>query len=65
MDDEDELPSAGDGSDGESHSSRGDASDDVSSHVPDQAETAPSFKLHEISFYDDKVAIFKARHGKL
>jgi hypothetical protein len=23
------------------------------------------FKLREILFYDDKVAIFKARHGRL
>ncbi|KAG9237617.1 hypothetical protein BJ875DRAFT_453323 [Amylocarpus encephaloides] len=31
----------------------------------DDGEPAPRLRLREILFYDDKVAIFKARHGKL
>lgn len=28
-------------------------------------QSGPQFRLREILFYDDKVAIFKARHGRL
>jgi hypothetical protein len=31
----------------------------------DKDETSLRLRLREILFYDDKVAVFKARHGKL
>jgi hypothetical protein len=39
-----------------------DDSDDMSSYG---GKRAPKLKLREILFYDDKVSIFKARHGHL
>jgi|SRR5215469_695297 len=39
-----------------------DESDDMSSYG---GKRAPKLKLREILFYDDKVSIFKARHGHL
>ncbi|ORY66450.1 uncharacterized protein BCR38DRAFT_340562 [Pseudomassariella vexata] len=32
---------------------------------PENSQSSPKLRLREILFYDDKVAIFKARHGKL
>ena len=49
--------------DSEVASSRGDDSDDE--YGDDAFKGAKQFKLREILFYDDKVSIFKARHGKL
>ncbi|KAI5926774.1 hypothetical protein F4810DRAFT_699470 [Camillea tinctor] len=43
-------------------------SDDTESEADssrDVGESVPRLRLREILFYDDKVAIFKARHGKL
>ncbi|KAK5083932.1 hypothetical protein LTR05_006439 [Lithohypha guttulata] len=42
----------------------GDSSDDEDTADNDD-EVAREFKLREILFYDDKISIFKARHGKL
>lgn len=52
----------GDESDSEAASSRG-GDTDTEDELGGQA--SKQFKLREILFYDDKVAIFKARHGKL
>jgi hypothetical protein len=52
-----------DDSDMEMTSSRGgETEDEMGDH---SGKTAKQFRLREILFYDDKVAIFKARHGKL
>lgn len=52
-----------DDSDMDMTSSRGgETEDEMGDH---SAKGAKQFKLREILFYDDKVAIFKARHGKL
>jgi hypothetical protein len=45
-------------------------SDDLESETddfeePESSQSAVSLRLREILFYDDKVAIFKARHGRL
>lgn len=59
---------------GESNASDSDADDfagedDSDSDDPDGADSctrgAPRLRLREILFYDDKVAIFRARHGRL
>ncbi|GME22108.1 Armadillo-like helical [Neofusicoccum parvum] len=39
--------------------------DDDDSFIHSDDGTGPRLRLREILFYDDKVAIFKARHGKL
>ncbi|KAL8420243.1 hypothetical protein RB594_003139 [Gaeumannomyces avenae] len=50
----------------EGHSDGGDDSDDSDGFVdPDHAQDNARLRLREILFYDDKVAIFKARHGRL
>lgn len=50
----------------EGHSDGGDDSDDDDGFVdPDHAQDNARLRLREILFYDDKVAIFKARHGRL
>jgi hypothetical protein len=52
-----------DDSDMEMTSSRGgETEDEMGDH---SGKNAKQFRLREILFYDDKVAIFKARHGKL
>lgn len=38
---------------------------DVDSFVSDENDSRVKLRLREILFYDDKVAIFKARHGRL
>ncbi|KAL1863088.1 hypothetical protein VTK73DRAFT_6432 [Phialemonium thermophilum] len=48
----------------QSETSDADDSDDDSFVEPD-ASTRVQLRLREILFYDDKVAIFKARHGRL
>lgn len=48
----------------QSDDSGGDDSED-DSFVEDVAFSVPRLRLREILFYDDKVAVFKARHGKL
>ena len=52
----------GDDSDSEAASSRGGETDTEDDHIMQRTR---QFKLREILFYDDKVSIFKARHGKL
>ncbi|OHE91027.1 F-box domain-containing protein [Colletotrichum orchidophilum] len=42
-----------------------DSDDDESMRDADYGNSRPRLRLREILFYDDKVAIFKARHGKL
>lgn len=46
-------------------SSRADESDDEGMDDDQQSLREPEFQLREILFYDDKISIFKARHGKL
>ena len=43
--------------------SAGDTDDDLSGS--NGGRKAPRFRLREILFYDDKISIFKARHGRL
>ena len=43
--------------------SAGDTDDEA--HEKDTSKGSPKFRLREILFYDDKIAIFKARHGRL
>lgn len=38
---------------------------DADSFISDENDSKLKLRLREILFYDDKVAIFKARHGKL
>lgn len=38
---------------------------DADSFISDENDVKLKLRLREILFYDDKVAIFKARHGKL
>lgn len=42
-----------------------DDSDDDSFSDSDTARCKPRLRLREILFYDDKIAIFKARHGRI
>ncbi|KAK0367996.1 F-box domain-containing protein [Colletotrichum limetticola] len=42
-----------------------DSDDDESMRDADYGTSRPRLRLREILFYDDKVAIFKARHGRL
>ncbi|KAL3424836.1 F-box domain-containing protein [Phlyctema vagabunda] len=49
----------------ESEMSDHDDSDTDSYDGSEDGRTKPRLRLREILFYDDKVAIFKARHGKL
>ena len=44
-----------------------DSGNDTDEEDPDGESSAnkPKFKLREILFYDDKITIFKARHGRL
>ena len=42
-----------------------DDDDDYFDEVDNGSKRAPRLRLREILFYDDKVAIFKARHGRL
>ncbi|KAK1687819.1 F-box domain-containing protein [Colletotrichum godetiae] len=42
-----------------------DSDDDDSMRDADYGTSRPRLRLREILFYDDKVAIFKARHGRL
>lgn len=48
-----------------SDDSDGHESSDDESMVYDEEKKTPKLRLREILFYDDKVAIFKARHGRL
>jgi hypothetical protein len=52
----------GDDTDSEIASSRGADTDAEDDHI---VQATKQFKLREILFYDDKVSIFKARHGRL
>jgi hypothetical protein len=52
----------GDDTDSEIASSRGADTDAEDEHI---VQATKQFKLREILFYDDKVSIFKARHGRL
>jgi hypothetical protein len=69
-DDEDNGPSTGvtgvdsDETDAED-SDPLDDSDGGDSYESEEIRSRPKLRLREILFYDDKVAIFKARHGKL
>jgi hypothetical protein len=69
-DDEDEDPAAGiagvdsDETDAED-SDPLDDSDGGDNYESEEFRSRPKLRLREILFYDDKVAIFKARHGKL
>lgn len=60
------IGTAGDGDDTESDASDDghDESDGDDSFLQDDRK-GPKLRLREILFYDDKVAIFKARHGRL
>jgi len=40
-------------------------SSDESETTDDMADRGPRLKLREILFFDDKVKIFQARHGRL
>ncbi|KAI9792000.1 MAG: hypothetical protein M1833_001284 [Piccolia ochrophora] len=60
--------SAGDGSDdttSDTSSSSRDDVDDEECYSSEEERIEPSLRLREILFYDDKVAVFKARHGRL
>lgn len=66
-DDEDEVEHLDDEAEEETESDEDDIDDDTDSEA-DGAEFgrhAARLRLREILFYDDKVAIFKARHGRL
>ncbi len=65
-DDIDGTGTAGDGEDTTSEDPDDSAYDsDEDSFVNEDELKAPRLRLREILFYDDKVAIFKARHGRL
>ena len=51
--------------DSESFSNSHTDSDEENGLVPPEDKNAVQLKLREILFYDDKVSIFKARHGRL
>ncbi|KAL8904106.1 MAG: hypothetical protein Q9207_003497 [Kuettlingeria erythrocarpa] len=55
---------AGNDSDNDSQAGSMDLSEDELAGLDGQAKP-PQLKLREILFYDDKVSIFKARHGRL
>ncbi len=42
-----------------------DGSDDEGSYTHEDERKEPRLKLREILFYDDKVAVFRGRHGRL
>jgi hypothetical protein len=67
-DDEDDMDGDGGAISGDETASElsdgHDTSDDESFTHDDERKT-PRLRLREILFYDDKVAIFKARHGRL
>ena len=65
VDDEEEIPPSDNDSDVGSHASRRVTSDDLSSRGPVQPEPTTTYRLREIISCDDKVAIFRAIHGKL
>lgn len=46
-------------------SSRADDTEDEGTEDDQRSLREPEFQLREILFYDDKISIFKARHGKL
>lgn len=50
-------------SDSEVGDSLGDSDDELLGKA--KGRKAPRFRLREILFYDDKISIFKARHGRL
>lgn len=52
-------------SDGEEDDVDGDETDVDDSSWHEDERKQPKLRLREILFYDDKVAIFKARHGRL
>ncbi|KAL0939359.1 uncharacterized protein CTRU02_205969 [Colletotrichum truncatum] len=65
-DDDDDTPaSAVEADDTQSETSVAQDSDDESLRDVDYEPSRPRLRLREILFYDDKVAIFKARHGRL
>ncbi|KAJ3952608.1 hypothetical protein N0V92_010953 [Colletotrichum tropicale] len=65
-DDDDDTPaSAVDADDTQSEMSAAQDSDDESLRDAVFGPSRPRLRLREILFYDDKVAIFKARHGRL
>uniref|UniRef100_L2GJM9 F-box domain containing protein n=1 Tax=Colletotrichum fructicola (strain Nara gc5) TaxID=1213859 RepID=L2GJM9_COLFN len=65
-DDDDDTPaSAVDADDTQSEVSAAQDSDDESLRDAVFGPSRPRLRLREILFYDDKVAIFKARHGRL
>ncbi|OLN94246.1 hypothetical protein CCHL11_02978 [Colletotrichum chlorophyti] len=65
-DDDDDTPaSAVEVDDSQSDVSAAQDSDDDSLRDVDHGPSRPRLRLREILFYDDKVAIFKARHGRL
>ena len=70
--DDDDIDGTGAGTAGDSDETESegsdadhDDSDDESSDAYESERKGPRLKLREILFYDDKVAIFKARHGRL
>lgn len=69
-DDEDEDEEDDEDEDDDTESDNGDDADDETDSETDgpaydEGRNATTLRLREILFYDDKVAIFKARHGKL
>ncbi|KAF2838522.1 hypothetical protein M501DRAFT_1004266 [Patellaria atrata CBS 101060] len=71
-DDEDEDDDHGDGiedsegaNDSESEEEEQESDDDSFYTQEEERRGPPRLRLREILFYDDKVAIFKARHGRL
>ncbi|KAF6818618.1 hypothetical protein CSOJ01_01783 [Colletotrichum sojae] len=64
-DEDDTQASVVDAEDTQSEASAAQDSDDESLRDGDHGPLRPRLRLREILFYDDKVAIFKARHGRL
>jgi hypothetical protein len=63
-DDDDTPVSVADGDEAQPGEA-GDGSDSDEDSFRDEVSQGPNLRLREILFYDDKVAIFKARHGRL
>lgn len=69
--DSDNSPAAAAGASHDSEETESDAAADSAGDTDDEGHEhgrgkgSPKFRLREILFYDDKITIFKARHGRL
>lgn len=69
--DSDNSPTAAAGTSLDSEETESDAAADSAGDTDDEdhehgrGKGSPKFRLREILFYDDKITIFKARHGRL